>query len=95
MNCQKGDLAIIVRSEAGNAGKIVRCLESSLQTFWSIDGSIKTDVAWLVDRDLAGWNGKVDRLIRDSQLRPIRDPGDDAVDETLLRLPSPRQEVTA
>ena len=27
MNCQKGDLAIIVRSKCGNEGRIVRCLE--------------------------------------------------------------------
>lgn len=29
----------------------------------------------------------------DSHLRPIRDPGDDAVDETLLRLPAPTKET--
>ena len=27
LNCKQGDLAIIVKSEAGNEGKIVRCLE--------------------------------------------------------------------
>lgn len=33
--------------------------------------------------------------IPDRNLRPIRDPGPDAVDETLLRLPAPREAVPA
>ena len=31
----------------------------------------------------------------DANLRPIRDPGDDAVDETLTRLPAPVKELLA
>ncbi len=33
--------------------------------------------------------------VPDQNLRPIRDPGVDAVDETLQRLPAPRQAVPA
>lgn len=32
--------------------------------------------------------------VGDHILRPIRDPGDDAVDETLLRVPSPSEPAT-
>jgi hypothetical protein len=27
LNCKQGDMAIVVRSRAGNAGKVVTCLE--------------------------------------------------------------------
>ena len=40
--------------------------------------------------------GDMHPYAKDSQLRPIRDPGDDARDETLEWLPVPsRDEVTA
>lgn len=97
MNCKPGDLAIVVRSYAGNEGKIVRCVrllsEAQLWEGPGIDSLISPD--WEVDLPLRNCGGGMQSSIPDCLLRPIRDPGDDAVDETLLRLPSPRQEVTA
>ena len=57
--------------------------------------------AWLVRghnipmRSIAGtFHFQSKRVINDKFLRPIRDPGDDAVDETLINNPV-RHEVTA
>lgn len=72
MNCKQGDLAIVVRSCAGNEGKIVRCLEwigcapeddlmdSKYVDCWRTDVGLKT--AW----------GLVVYYAKDSWLRPIR-----------------------
>lgn len=94
MRCQKGDLAIVVRSNAGNEGKIVTCLrlmsprEADALSYWSgplweVDGSI-----------VSTWRGlrRVGNFCPDELLRPLRDHGDDARDEMLRPLP---QEVTA
>lgn len=97
MNCKPGDLAIVVRSYAGNEGKIVRCLKLAPGITRALlpNGDFEVGAIWEIDRPLKSWAGCSDKFAPDSSLRPIRDPGDDAVDETLLRLPSPRQEVTA
>jgi len=93
MNCKQGDLAIVVRSDAGNAGKIVTCIRL-LNGFRHIapDGSVSNDI-WQIDRPLIGWGGEVSCEISDMQLRPLRDPGDDATDETLTWLPVPHKEI--
>lgn len=49
---------------------------------WLLEGVLFSDNKFLVS-----W--------KESCMRVLGSPGDDAVDETLLRLPSPRQEVTA
>lgn len=90
MNCSQKDLAMVVRSTAGNEGKILKCL-----LFIGAVPGFYGDDYWLTDLEVVANDGRRNRYYRDSWLRPIRDPGDDAVDETLLRLPSPRQEVTA
>lgn len=97
MNCKPGDLAIVVKSTCGNEGKIVRCLGliGKSHTFRNPDGSLDVCGKWQIDRPLKNYGGVMVLYANDSALRPIRDPGDDAVDETLLRLPSPRQEVAA
>lgn len=89
MNCKPGDLAVVVRSDAGNEGKIVRCLRIVDGWLEGLDGSGLGEPVWEVDRVLRACDGSEDNLINDSYLRPIRDPGDDAVDETLQRLPAP------
>lgn len=89
MNCKEDDLAIIVRSQGGNRDKIVRCIE-----LWPCvrgenrDGSLEVGPAWVVDRQLTSWDGSVGNLIFDSQLRPLRNPGPDEVDETLMWEPA-------
>lgn len=86
MNCKPGDLAVIVRSFAGNEGRIVRCVRLISKECICVlpDGSQSLQAIWEIDTDLTGCNGGTGPYCQDSLLRPIRDPGDDAVDETLL-----------
>ena len=85
MNCEKGDLAVIVSMSAFYGdwpiGRIVRCLRLD------DDGE-----CWYIEPKLVGPDGRVWGTVWDGCLRPIRDPGDDAKDEMLRPLP---QEVTA
>jgi hypothetical protein len=104
LNCKPGDLAIIVRSTLGNENKIVRVLYAdpgnSLPSgsVYEIDGrkwfGISTEFRWVIESqgsDLRSDTGALfkRRPVRDCWLRPIRDPGDDAKDETLSWLPVP------
>ncbi len=97
MNCKPGDLAIIIASSAGNEGKIVRCVRLiKAKDYWyKPSGQRYEDATWEIDRLLPDYAGQLGRTIGDSQLRPIRDPGDDATDETLLWLPVPSRETEA
>lgn len=65
-----------------NRGKIVRCirLEYTAPTMTSF-GLISN--IWLVDPPLEGVNGLAKHL-PDAWLVPLRDPGDDAVDEMVV-----------
>lgn len=104
MNCKPGDLAIIVAPNSPNRDRIVRCIRllrageemsiggfefvaTSDGTFWAVEGWING----------AGPDGVVTEVpggpVRDRWLRPIRDPGDDAVDEMLLRVGLPEGET--
>ena len=101
MNCKPGDLAVVVKSWAGNEGRIVRvielCKETSRQP--NIDSSGRLtgpEPYWVIDQALPDFHGELWHSIADSQLHPIRDPGADAQDETLQWLPVPsRDEVAA
>lgn len=90
MNCQPNDLARVISNPETirhhTADKIVRVAR--------LEFSERGSPLWVLEKKLMARYGMVDAIL-DCALRPIRDPGDDAVDETLLRLPSPRQEVTA
>lgn len=97
MNCKPGDLAVIVRDEepAVDIGKMVKVSASS---FIDDDGCF----CWVCD-SLSGplrfWSGvrfeyAADAIeIPDAWLKPIRDPGNDAQDETLLWAGLPVKEV--
>ncbi len=91
MNCKKGDLAYVVpttRRHAWAAGRVVTCVELIR------DQHLIGNVGWLIDPPLADpADGKVLRHAADASLRPIRDPGEDATDETLLWVPSPVKET--
>ncbi len=90
MNCQKGDLAMIVESAAGNEGVILTCLHLWGGTLMKCpDGTTENVPIWVTNRELRAWSGQVSNRIADYQLRPIRDPGPDAVDETIQRLGTP------
>ena len=89
MNCKPGDLAVIVRSERApeHIGKIVTCVRPHIflgVECWEITPTLKNSTG-----GTAYW------AVPDRQLRPIRDPGDDAQDETLEWLPVPRQDEVA
>jgi hypothetical protein len=103
MNCKPGDLAIVINTPIGSPipnGAIVTCLNFFPGPHLVMDifgrRGILIDV-WAVD-----WNGKVHGRsghklgVSDICLLPIRDPGEDAQDETLSWLPVPhRDEVPA
>lgn len=83
MRCRPGDLAVITRCyfphERVHIGKIVQCV------CIGVDGS---DPIWIVSPQILDYYGVVD-----SCLTPIRDPGEDAQDETLSWLPVPLPEL--
>lgn len=83
MRCKQGELAIIVKSFAGNEGKIVRCVRYLGMLPWASGDDMVAAPTWGIDQELSNRYGFFSRCICDDQLRPIRDPGDDAVDETL------------
>lgn len=86
MNCKQGDLAVIVRSASGNEGKIVRCVKFAGVVRFYPYGKYPS---WEVDPPVPSiFTGTTD-CIPDAELRPIRDPGADAKDETLHWLPVP------
>ena len=90
MNCKPGDLAVIVKSLAGNDGKVVKCIKYIGIKKWSINGP---DHTWVIDRELPDIGGSCSKFIEDRILRPIRDqPG---TDETLLWAPVPKGKVKA
>lgn len=83
MNCKPGDLAVIVRGAAfaKYIGAIVKVVETD-GVFWSTEKSLDGNETYPI-------------IIPDSCLRPIRDTGDDAKDETLQWLPVPSTEKEA
>ena len=79
MNCKPGDWAVIVRSAAGNEGKIVRCLElTHVSRGWAFGDGPR----WVTDPPVSG-NYTPAIPVLDRCLRPLRDS--DGQDE-MLRL---------
>ena len=91
MNCKPGDLAVIVRSFAGNEGKIVRCIEV-VQSHDFSGLSVLGGPRWLIDRPVPLLLCGFTRTVADAALRPIRP--NDGEDETLTWAGKPN-EVTA
>lgn len=89
MNCKQGDLAMFIRvapngSVGRNIGRIVTCIDLLLFKRICTPAGIKTfENVWIVRPKLVSWEGKPTPYCPDEWLRPIRDPGDDAQDETL------------
>lgn len=77
LNCKLGDLAVIVRSDSGNEGAVVVCLEMYVGQ-WA-NGNY--EAGWLVDRWLPCRSGGQTRHVADRKLRPLRDG--DGEDEML------------
>lgn len=88
MNCEPGDLAVVIRSpDERNIGLIVKVLEAHPYLFgwWYVDTAGR---GYAANRNGAPVSGSRRVRVRDTDLRPIRDPGDDAVDEMLRPLPT-------
>lgn len=83
MNCKQGDLAIFVKSAAGNEGKIVQCVEYvGKKALHFPDGKIEEVDCWITEPQFPGWSGQTKNVFTpDDFLRPIRD--NDGQDETL------------
>lgn len=91
IRCKVGDLAVVVRSDADNLGRIVRCVRL-LGDFWWCDaqgGGARIAATWEIDVPLRGADGTVSREIADDQLRPLRDSDGD--DEMLRIAGKPEQ----
>ncbi len=87
LNCKPGDLAVIVRSVAGNEGKIARCLRLHTSGTEDLDGkhirNANGGPRWVVEGDIRSIEGFRLFTVPDAYLRPIRDS--DGEDE-ILRL---------
>lgn len=92
MNCKPGDLAVRVKSDDGDMlplGAVVRCVEY-FDGMVMLRGKCTLWAGWLVEyRGVLKDGDGVHWAAIDDHLRPIRDPGDDAQDETLQWLPVP------
>lgn len=110
MNCKQGDLAVIVAPyNPANLGRIVRVVAPigymRAGTLFTYEGRVLqatiTGFYWWTEGPvvIASVGSSDGRLYPsnhscDSQLRPIRDPGDDAVDEVVQQLGKPAQSDT-
>lgn len=82
LNCKVGDLAIVIKSTAGNEGKIVQCLKFvPNKQFLKRDCNVIVEDSWIVDSKLKTWNGRPGNAIPDAWLKPIRNQ--DGEDEML------------
>lgn len=89
MNCKPGDLAVVIRSEAGNEGRIVRCVKLiGLTTWLSSDGSIRQAWKWEIDQRLPDWKGFAGNAMPDDCLHPIRPPGKPVEERHLMGVPA-------
>jgi hypothetical protein len=82
MNCKPGDLALIVGADhPQNLGRIVQVVRAYpyMQNAWWVKHNGRPGVS-LNGLVMEGWSF-------DHELRPIRDPGDDAADESHAWLP--------
>lgn len=106
MNCKPGDLAVVVKSSGyGVAGEISKLLVGRIVRVTKLDKPVaaglhcSADLVWSFEEPVKlEFDGKsyTAHGIADDCLRPIRDPGDDARDESLSWLPvSSREEVSA
>lgn len=85
MNCKPGDLAINIWSEPTRP----ETLGAIVTVVRPYTGNRLPEADWVIE-----WRGNEYAAI-DKYLRPIRDPGDDAVDETLLWWIAPKQKEAA
>jgi hypothetical protein len=102
LNCKPGDIARVISGALGNRDKLVRVIEPSpgnglpVGSVFIVDGQRfqceGLGFGWVVEALGSSLNKPSGRAFRicpvgDRWLRPIRDPGDDARDESWAYLP--------
>ena len=91
MNCKPGDLAVIVRVSLERHKNLIGKVIQVTKPYFSEVGQC---MAWRYEgSDLVGATGIPIYGVYDWELSPIRDPGDDAVDEVIQRIGTPHKEV--
>jgi hypothetical protein len=96
MRCKVGDIAVVVGYPPSN-GALVRIIKPGADMGWAV---YEWECEALCGMDVDSPFGGLSRVVAgsvvecdDRELRPIRDPGEDAVDEILqltrLKAPSP------
>jgi hypothetical protein len=81
MRCKPQDLAVVVEGfPVENIGRVIRVTQSF---------TMLGEVLWRYEGQLEGPNGSQARAVADDCLRPLRDPGDSARDESLEWKPVP------
>jgi hypothetical protein len=92
VNCKPGDLAVMVRSMAGNEGKIVRCIRViGAMRLVSKTGVVVSDLTWEIEPQILNWKGDLISFAHDGCLRPIRP--NDGEDEMLTIAGHPTETV--
>lgn len=92
LNCKPMDLAVMVRSDADNEGKIVECIRlATTEEIKAINFASRHGPVWIISPGLISSHGRLVPMALDAYLHPIRDqPGED---ETLTWAPVPHKET--
>lgn len=89
--CRVGDLAIVLRSMHGHEGKIVRVLayygNATFKSGREAQHCWLCEASYFRGKCLEAKRNGADVLVPDEDLRPIRNPGEDAQDEGRAWLP--------
>jgi hypothetical protein len=91
LNCKVGDMAYVKAQGLGVTGTIGQIVECKRLVFNEFG-----DICWVLSKPICFFvYGKkfLAEIIPDQYLRPISNPGEDAIDETLLWLPVPDEVV--
>ena len=83
LNCKQGDVALILRSLAGNEGRVVQCLRLATTAEVRKDKMPWRGSVWVTDTLFRVTYGRPTCLYQDAWMRPLRDS--DGEDE-MLRL---------
>jgi predicted 2-oxoglutarate/Fe(II)-dependent dioxygenase YbiX len=88
LNCKPGDLAVFVRSMAGNEGKIVKVTRlATVDELQQLNMTQRFGSLWWTENLVRTAHGRNLPLATDSFLRPIRDSEQDDETLTLAGLP--------
>lgn len=102
MNCEQGDIAIVVRSKNGrNLGKIVTCLRLATRAEINLSNNVCPGAIWVTDRPLTWSNAEFPSFCRDvclasdDSLKPLRGNEQDDTTETDAGIPASTLGVAA